>query len=252
MEILKYLDCFLSQLDSYIAQTNGKITCQEIFEIQSKITERISRYSMSKANFTGFSEMLIYQSISHYFINEIKNGNIKIEAGKQYLGKRNLFKKVNGAYAETKEPKAQHPDITIEKDNKILLLLSIKKQTGNIDIKPEDLYSKTVNELLIRDKDWKEKIDKLNLGDKIPLPIQDINRIENLYEKCGYFKAITIYYNKPTKDNIKWLIRIKEKYPWYDYISLQDKEEPFIELLNEKVDLNNICFFDEIIVNLIS
>ncbi|HDV8367945.1 TPA: hypothetical protein RKT19_003280 [Bacillus cereus] len=77
MEILKYLDSFLSQLDSYIAQSNGKITCQEIFQIQSEITERISKYTKSKANFTGFSEMLIYQSISYYFLNEIKNGKSK-------------------------------------------------------------------------------------------------------------------------------------------------------------------------------
>ncbi|PEC09883.1 hypothetical protein CN567_22230 [Bacillus toyonensis] len=61
---------------------------------------------------------------------------------------------------------------------------------------------------MLRDIKWKEKVDNLNIGDKIPLPIQDINHIENLYEKCGYFKAVTIYYNKPTKDNIEWLNRI--------------------------------------------
>lgn len=242
MEILKYLDSFLIQLDSYIAQTNDKITCQEIFQIQSEITERISRYSKSKSNFTGFSEMLIYQSISYYFLNEIKNGEIKIEAGKKYLGKRSLFKKVKRIYVETEEPKPQYPDITIEKDKKIFLLLSIKKQIGYIDSKPEDIYSSTVKELLLRDIKWKEKVGNLNIGDKIPLPIQDINRIENLYEKCGYFKAVTIYYNKPTKDNIEWLNRIKEKYLWYDYISLQDDgEKSFIDLLDKKVNLKKIC-----------
>jgi hypothetical protein len=242
MKILNYLDSFLIQLDTYIAQTKGKMTCQEIFQIQNEITERISRYSKSKANFTGFSEMLIYQSISHFFKKEIKNGEIKIEAGKQYLGKRSLLKKVKGVYVETKEPKSQHPDLTIEKDNKILHLLSIKKQIGNIDSKPEDIHSNTVKEMLLISKDWKEKVYNLNLGDKIPLPVQDINRIENLYEKCGYFKAVTIYYNKPTKDNFEWLNRIKERYPWYDYISLQDNgEKPFIDLLDEKMNLNKIC-----------
>ncbi|PEO60920.1 hypothetical protein CN567_22235 [Bacillus toyonensis] len=59
--------------------------------------------------------MLIYQSISYYYLIEIKNGEIKIEAGKKYLGKRSLFKKVKRIYVETEEPKPQHPDITIEK-----------------------------------------------------------------------------------------------------------------------------------------
>lgn len=36
-------------------------------------------------------------------------------------------------------------------------------------------------------------------NDPILLALQDINRIENLYEKQGKFKVLTIYYNTPSK-----------------------------------------------------
>lgn len=81
----------------------------------------------------------------------------------------------------------------------------------------------------------------LNKDTKIPLALQDFNRIENVrHSEHDNFEAITVFYSKPNNTNIELLNKIKKDYSSYDYICLNDSEyesRPFIDVLREKLNI---------------
>lgn len=88
-----------------------------------------------------------------------------IHAGKPYAGKRMKASK-------PAEIKKQHPDITIEENGTICYLISIKANHDSSLAEADDVKSETVLSLCN---------GELKVRQSIPVSLQDINRIENLY-----------------------------------------------------------------------
>lgn len=206
---------FLSEIDDAIVQKKETLTCHEIYETQERFKEVIGAFSSSKANFTGFTEMLIYRFLHHH--RELIPSSL--HAGKPYDGKRMMA-------TNPMKIKTQQPDITMEQNEQIHYLISIKSNHDSSKADADDVISDTVLSL------WEGTVKE---KESIPVSLQVINRIKNLYGKQGNFRALTIYYKTPSEKNKKMLEMICSIYPWYDFLVLKDNNVSFYEELKNKL-----------------
>ncbi|WNB93413.1 hypothetical protein [Bacillus sp. NEB1478] len=210
---------FIQEIDETIVSKKDTLTCHEIFETQERIKGLLGEFAQSKANFTGFTEMLVYRFLYHHCV---PSGAV-IHAGKRYDGKRMQAK-------NSSKVKTQSPDITIETAGKIQYLFSIKANPGGAKAELDDVNSPIVKKLL----------GAIDINDTIPVSVQDINRIENLYEKQGDFRALTIYYSTPSVENERMLNKIQIEFPWYNYLVLNNNHDFLCRQLNFLMSKNEI------------
>lgn len=202
-----YFRRFLMEIETTFA-SHPNITAHELYEMKESIADELKMFSRSKANFSGFSELLIMRFLA------VHRGK-DLFVGKRYAGKRISAKKPG-------EQKTQCPDITIEAGGTIQFLYSVKTGGGKVKADSDDVKSAYVEHLLQR---------KPKASESIPLLIQDANRVENLHGVCGLFKAQTILFQRPTEENMECIPAISKASPWHTFLILENNHQALKDLI---------------------
>ncbi|MGQ7835954.1 hypothetical protein [Bacillus sp. WC2503] len=197
--------------------TNENITCEQIYELQRN-NEMLN------------TELIILRLLCCYCGI---NSQVDIKEVVPFLNKRYKAKTHTLGFNYGKE---QQLDNTVEVDGKLKIVMSIKGSEKKGDLRKACL----INPLIVKYKDifLKGNEGKFKVGEKIPVPLQDMARIWNVKEMGHNFQSITITYDKePLRNDNDWY-SLFEKEPYnHRYLFLKGNKNYFFEELEAKLPL---------------